>query len=142
MARNDALALRFLGEIALERGGQRLPLPQSKKTRALLAYLVLNQRSQRRDRLCSLFWDIADDPRGALRWSLSRLRPLVDSPQRQRLVTDRDHVSFDCDGVWVDTHVVREQLRTPGQTPNLKALESVADLFRGNFLEGLELPDF
>ena len=74
-----------------DRGGaaasRRLALPQSKKTRALLAYLVVTQRPQRRDRLCGMLWDVADDPRAALRWSLSKLRPLVDEPGAPRLVT-------------------------------------------------------
>jgi DNA-binding SARP family transcriptional activator/tetratricopeptide (TPR) repeat protein/DNA polymerase III delta prime subunit len=142
MAQNDALKLRFLGEIAIERGERSLELPQSRKTRALLAYLVLNRRPQRRDRLCSLFWDVADDPRGALRWSLSRLRPLVDGSKRQRLVTDREHVSFDCDGVWVDVLAVRDQAKALASNASTKALKAMAELFRGEFLEGLELPDF
>ena len=27
-----------------------------------------------------MFWEVPDDPRGALRWSLSKIRPLVDEP--------------------------------------------------------------
>lgn len=138
----DALKIRFLGEIAVEHGGRTISLPQSRKTRALLAYLVLSDKPQRRDRLCSLFWDVADDPRGALRWSLSRLRPLVDSPKRQRLVTDRDHVSFDREGVWVDSLAVRKEVDALGSAPSPGDLEAVLGNFRGEFLEGLELPDF
>src|SRR5713226_3757867 len=80
------LSLRVLGSVAIERGGERLELPPSKKTRALLGYLLVEGREQTREHLCSLFWDLPDDPRGALRWSLSRLRPLLDLPGRQRVV--------------------------------------------------------
>jgi DNA-binding SARP family transcriptional activator len=142
MAQSDTLKLRFLGEIHVERGERRLPLPQSKKTRALLAYIALAKRPERRDRLCSLFWDVADDPRGALRWSLSRLRPLVDTPRRQRLLTDREHVSFDPAGVWIDLHEVRHQAANLDDQTPVSKLQAALNLFRGDFLEGLELPDF
>ena len=34
--------------------------------------------SHRRERLCALLWEGPDDPRAQLRWSLSKLRPLLD----------------------------------------------------------------
>jgi hypothetical protein len=63
------LTITFLGEIEVIRGGKRLPLPTSRKARALLAYLAITGRSHRRDRLCAMLWDTPDDPRGALRSS-------------------------------------------------------------------------
>src|SRR5579862_5995430 len=68
--------LRVLGELEVELAGERLTLPPSKKTRALLGYLLAEPREHTRERLCSLFWEDPSDPRGALRWSLSRLRQL------------------------------------------------------------------
>ena len=44
----------------------------------MLAYLALNRRTLRREHLCELLWEVPDDPRGSLRWSLSKLRQLVD----------------------------------------------------------------
>src|SRR5262245_63131300 len=102
MARQGVLNLRLLGEIELARGTKRLDLPPSKKTRGLLAYLVLTGRPHRRERLCQLLWDVADDPRGALRWSLSRIRALVDEPSRARILARKDSVSFDPQGACVD----------------------------------------
>ena len=104
-----ALELRLLGELELRRDGTVVPLPQSKKTRGLLAYLALTGRSHRRQRLCSLLWDVPDDPRGALRWSLSKLRPLVDDPGRPRLAADRESVSLELAGMRVDVLAVRER---------------------------------
>src|SRR5215471_13421934 len=74
------LALRLLGDIEVVRDGEPLVLPSSRKARALLAYLVATGRPHRRSRLCSLLWDIPDDPRGALRSALSKLRAVVDGP--------------------------------------------------------------
>ena len=135
------LELRVLGEIELWRGTRRLELPPSKKTRALLAYLALTQRPQRRDRLCSIFWDIADDPRAALRWSLSKLRPLVDEPGLPRLVARGNDIGFELAGARVDLFWLRQQL-DDAAARSTAALEQLAAAFRGEFLEGLELPDF
>src|SRR5215471_8017666 len=74
------LALRLLGEIEVVHAGEGVALPPSRKARALLAYLAVTRRPHRRGHLCSMFWDIADDPRGALRSSLSMLRRIVDGP--------------------------------------------------------------
>ncbi len=136
-----ALSLRLLGEMELYRGAERLELPQSKKTRALLAYLAVTQRGHRRDRLCGLLWDVADDPRAALRWSLSKLRPLVDEAGVHRIVADGSGVRFDATGARIDLLAAREQL-TPGTELTTEQLTRLAAEFRGEFLEGLELPDF
>ena len=90
-----ALALKFLGDPEIARGSERVELPPSRKTRALLAYLALTGRAFRREHLCELLWEIPDDPRGSLRWSLSKLRRLVDDEARERIVADRLAVRFD-----------------------------------------------
>jgi hypothetical protein len=64
------LEIRVLGDFAVARDGAPIHLPPSRKTRALLAYLAIDGRKHRRERLCELFWEVPDDPRGALRWSL------------------------------------------------------------------------
>jgi len=86
------LEFRVLGEFEVVRDGATVTLPPSRKTRALLAYLALSRQKHRRERLCEIFWDVPDDPRGALRWSLSKIRPLVDDPGCPRLVADRQRV--------------------------------------------------
>ena len=70
------LEVRVLGELEVIRDGAPVTLPPSRKTRALLAYLALTRAKHRREELCEMFWDVPDDPRGALRWSLSKIRPL------------------------------------------------------------------
>jgi DNA-binding SARP family transcriptional activator/alpha-beta hydrolase superfamily lysophospholipase len=140
----EPLSLRLLGEIELVRGGKPLTLPASKKTRALLAYLAITAKAHRRERLCNLFWDVPDDPRGALRWSLSKLRALVDEPDRPRIAGGRETVSFDAEGVDIDVLTARRRAQNDGGIP-LAELKKIADLFRGEFLEGLDLatcPEF
>jgi len=136
------LEFRFLGDFEVRKDGTPLPLPPSKKTRALLAYLSLQPRQFRREQLCQLLWEIPDDPRGSLRWSLSKIRRLVDEDGRERILGDRDRVSFDADGIFIDTRELK-QLVAGGlsQVPN-EVLSGAAARFRGNMLEGLEFSSF
>jgi DNA-binding SARP family transcriptional activator len=139
---NDApLTLRLLGELTVERAGATVALPPSKKTRALLAYLVVTGREHRRARLCSLLWDVAGDPRGALRWSLSKLRAVVEHDGRSRIEATRDAVCFRREGATVDVLSVREALAGPVANLEMDRLRELAGWYRGELLEGLELPE-
>ena len=122
--------------------GVKLALPQSKKTRALLGYLLLTGQEHRRERLCSLLWDVVDDPRAALRWSLSKLRELVDAPTRKRLCSDREHVSLDRTGLYVDALEVPRLVGASVQNAAPQALAAARALFRGELLEGIDMADF
>jgi pimeloyl-ACP methyl ester carboxylesterase len=127
------MELRLLGPMALVRDGGPVPLPASRKTRALLAYLAVSGKAERRERLCQLFWEMPDDPKGALRWSLSKLRGLLGDA----VIADRETARLDLAGLTVDWHVLRA-------APRVLARASPAELVRlagkrGEFLEGLEL---
>jgi DNA-binding SARP family transcriptional activator len=137
-----ALELKFLGDLEIVRDGARLALPPSKKTRALLAYLALTGRAFRREHLCELLWEIPDDPRGSLRWSLSKLRRLVDDDDRPRIVADRASVRFDATDVAIDV-VALESLAANGidERP-IDELEAAAARYTGAPLEGLEFATF
>ena len=104
------LGIRLLGEMEISRDGERLELPPSRKTRGLLAYLALANRPLRRERLCTLLWDAPDDPKGALRWSLSKLRPIVNDPDRARILATRELVSFDPAGAHIDLAAIKARL--------------------------------
>jgi DNA-binding SARP family transcriptional activator len=140
--RRSGLELRFLGEFAVLRDRRALQLPPSKKTRALLAYLCLQPRRFRREALCELLWEIPDDPRSSLRWSLSKLRRLTDDRQRSRLVADRNSVGIDVDDVSIDVRDLRSLLAPGLAELPLATLEAAAARYRGGFLEGLEFSNF
>jgi pimeloyl-ACP methyl ester carboxylesterase/DNA-binding SARP family transcriptional activator len=123
------------------RGDDPLPLPASRKARALLAYLVLTGREHTRDRLCALLWPDVEDPRGALRWALSRLRPLVCCDGRERLVATREAIRFDGGGVDVDALVLPRLLTRDATGASTSALLEVAAALDGPLLDGLDLPD-
>src|SRR5215470_17144449 len=135
------LKLAVLGEFKVFRDGEMVSLPPSRKTRALLAYLAVVQRPQRRERLCEMFWEIPDDPRGALRWSLSRIRQIVGGGPESFVRADRNTVSLDPDGFDCDFRLI------VGLRPDLvdkldtATIEAIADSFQGGFLEDLYLPN-
>lgn len=131
------LRIDVLGGLAVVRDGQAVVLPPSRKTRALLAYLVLTRRPQRRERLCEIFWELPDDPRGALRWSLSKLRPIV---MLDCLVADRERVAFEHGEVVVDLVALRDRERGEGPWP-LDALRAAVAALRQPLLAGLDLPN-
>src|SRR5262245_26440307 len=135
------LHVSVLGNLAVLRHRTRMQLPRSKKTRALLAYLAVTARPHSRDRLCAMFWPVPDDPRAALRWSLSRLRPLVDERECRRIIADRESVSVDLTGVDVDVPSLRRIVRNGLDAVATDALRGAAEALEGEFLEGLELPD-
>jgi len=132
----DGLEVRLLGSLTVLRDGQELSLPPSRKTRALLAYLAAADRPQRRERLCELFWDVPDDPRQALRWSLSKLRQVLEDA----LKSDHDTVAIDANAVRVDYHRVRNAVSRDLRDVGVVELEELVRLFRGPILDDVSLP--
>src|SRR6185295_197046 len=137
----EPLHVCVLGNLAVLRQGTKLQLPPSRKTRALLAYLAVTARPHRRDRLCGMFWNVPDDPRAALRGSLSLLRRLIDEPNDRRIIADRENVAFDLSRVTVDLLSLRTACQHGADSMSTEALRQATDGLQGDFLEGLDLPD-
>ena len=140
MKRGDGLQIHLLGDLRLVNRGRVLALPPSKKTRALLAYLVATGGSHLRERLCDLLWEGPDDPRGALRWSLAKLRPLLDGQDTARLVADRERVAFAPHGADVDVSRLAALASAGISCATNGELKDAAALFSGEFADGLDLP--
>jgi len=135
--RPEKLHVSVLGMLAVTRDAGAVTLPASRKTRALLAYLILSERPQRREHLCDLFWDDGpDDPRGALRWSLSKLRAVVDDDVH-RLVADRETVSIKRGDIAIDLRHAGRLLEAeaPGEGDLITSLVAL----REPLLAGFEL---
>jgi pimeloyl-ACP methyl ester carboxylesterase/DNA-binding SARP family transcriptional activator len=141
MKGKELLRVSVLGNLAVLRHRTSMQLPPSKKTRALLAYLAVTARPHSRDRLCAMFWPVPDDPRAALRWSLTRLRPLIDEPDCRRIIADRESAGLDLDRVTVDILSLRDLARNGTDAIPTDALRQAIEALEGDFLEGLDLPD-
>ncbi|MBP1851340.1 alpha/beta hydrolase [Rhizobium halophytocola] len=134
----DTIQISLLGELRVTVEGQPAPLPASRKARALLAFLVATGRPHRRERLCELFWDLPDDPKASLRWALSKLRRVVDTPERARIVADRERVGFDHEGVEIDIRDIHAQLRLRDARRSIDDLEHMAQRLEQVALDGLD----
>jgi DNA-binding SARP family transcriptional activator len=142
------MEIRLLGELEVIRDGRAAALPPSKKTRALLAYLVATNEPHPRARLCDLLWDGPDDPRAGLRWSLSKLRSLFDGNRRRDrveragpIVASAERVAFAGDAGRIDLLEHRADVSGSLDVLGLDRLKLAAARFRGDFLEGLDLPE-
>lgn len=132
------LSLQLLGAFEVAQDGDAVRLPQSRKSRALLAYLALVATACRRDDLCGMFWTVPDDPRGALRWSLSKLRPIINTDKTAPLIADRLSVQFDTSSVEIDLDLVRTT--ASDDRANLDALERAWELADKGLLLDCDLP--
>ncbi|RWC27442.1 BTAD domain-containing putative transcriptional regulator [Mesorhizobium sp.] len=133
------LSVRLLGPLAISRNDVSVTLPLSRKLRALFAYLALAPHPVGRSRLCELLWDVPNDPRGELRWCLSKLRGALDAPGRHRVVTQGDTVALDLSDCPVDALEVGQAATQGLGTLDVERLRALAKLFAGDLLDGLEL---
>ncbi|MEO6593300.1 MAG: hypothetical protein ABIP94_00945 [Planctomycetota bacterium] len=138
--RAPPLVLRLLGNMALERNGAPRELPKSRKTRALLAHLALQACPVRREALCDLMWDSADDPRAALRWSLSKLRPLLDTPFGQALRADAHAIALDLALVAVDALEAKALLDQPRIDVTDAHLDRMEQVLDSGYPRDLDIP--
>ncbi|HEY5429087.1 MAG TPA: hypothetical protein VIK04_08200, partial [Solirubrobacteraceae bacterium] len=74
------LAIRLLGHPEIVRDGVAQLPPRGRKAWCVLAYLMLADRRVPRARLGALLFADADDPLGALRWTLAQLRRALGVP--------------------------------------------------------------
>jgi DNA-binding SARP family transcriptional activator len=124
--------IRLLGPPSIEHGGSPVRPPRGRKTWAVLAYLLLADRPPSRKRLAELFFADADDPLGALRWTLAELRRALGTADQ---VTGDPVLLSLSTGTAVDVLAVTEDSADPA--PLLTS--------GGELLEGVELeacPEF
>jgi TolB-like protein/DNA-binding SARP family transcriptional activator len=134
-----ALHVRMLGPMTISRDGQPLTLPSSRKVRALIAYLALAPGAVTRSKLCELLWDVPNDPRGELRWCLSKVRSILDEPGRRRVLTHDDAIELDLADCFVDAIEIARTTQKGIQTVAPERLRAQCMLFAGDFLDGLEI---
>lgn len=137
----EPLEVRLLGPLTVLRAGRPVSLPASRKTRALLGFLVATGRQHTRSRLAELLWEGPADPRASLRWSLWKLRRVLTDGAAVHLVANRERVQIDVAGLRVDVLEVRAVLARGAERASTAALEDACARFRGELLEGLDLRD-
>jgi TolB-like protein/Flp pilus assembly protein TadD len=130
-----SLTLRLLGGMEARTADGRDVTPAGKKTRALLACLALPPGSAwSREQLTALFWGDRDEEqaRGSLREALVKLRRCMGEPSP--LQASRETIALDPAVIGVDA-IEFARLAKAGE------LERASEHYRGELLEGLNLPD-
>ena len=124
------LRVRLAGSLALESDGREIPLPPSRRARALLAYLAAHPGPHARGELAARFWpDVLDESaRTSLRAALSELRRAL-GPEAERLVATRETVALD--GAWVD-------LRESAALLEAGRVDDAAAVCDGELLQGMD----
>ena len=131
--------LNLLGPLGVVRAGKTVVLPASRKVRALIGYLALAPRPLSRAHLCELLWEVPNDPRGELRWCLSKMRGLLDEPDRRRVQTSGEMISLALEDCGVDALEVTQAIQGGIAPLSAERLRELAARFGGEFLDTLEL---
>ena len=84
-----------------------------------------------RDALCELLWDLPSDPRAELRCCLSKLRGLLDGPDRRRVLTEGDAIRLDLADVSVDVLELDRAAHAGLASLDAAALRALAARFAG-----------
>ncbi|GAA0486646.1 alpha/beta fold hydrolase [Parasphingorhabdus litoris] len=134
------LEIGLLGGLSVRHAGHPVKLPASRKARAMLAFLMLTGKPQHRERLCDLFWEGPDDPRGALRSAIWKLRRLLNDPEAERIVADREWVRFEPVSTKVDYLNLTERAKRDEALAGQEFSDVRAALDQP-LLAGLDLPD-
>ena len=126
------MTVSLLGPPRIERDGRAIEF-DTRKAIALLAYLILEGRTQSRDQLATMFWPDADQDRA--RASLRRtLSPVRTALGEDVLRTDTLRVEVAPGALAVDVEQFRDLVRTG-------RLEDAVSVYRGDLLAGFSLKD-
>lgn len=127
-----------MGPLSASIEEQALVLPKSKKARALIALVATAPKGIPKEQLCRLLFDTSADPRGSLRWALSRLRSSLGSSGSHYIISERrvrlsQSVATDVAQLSQVGHGLEHR-----QLADLVAVEQQVE---GGFLDNLSLDD-
>ncbi|MDX6659242.1 MAG: hypothetical protein QOJ55_64, partial [Solirubrobacteraceae bacterium] len=127
------LRVRLLGPMEVERDGETIPPPASRRAWALLAWLALHPGEHARGHVAAQFWpDVLDSSaRASLRSAVWALRRAL-GPDEEIVVAGRERLGLGAGaGLWVDVQAFDEHV-------GADRLADAAGLVRGDLLAGLD----
>lgn len=139
------LRLQFLGNGEASVDGRRVSF-RTRKTFALLSYLIVNHGLHPREKIAELLWPDADGAtsRESLRTGLTYLRHALGDAAGAVLISTRDMIGISAEAAEADVDRVHEAstLARLGRDPRLRhQIRAATDCYHGPFLHGLSLPD-
>jgi DNA-binding SARP family transcriptional activator len=142
MQTTPTLLIHLLGSFKVKDTQSGTSLSIRRKTRALLVYLAATGQPHPRQALADMFCQGVQDPSRALRSILSRIRQRLGS---EVLLTEGNTVQFNQKAGWVDCQEFVQILDSDLASVSLESLTAAVDLYRGGFLENVNLsssPEF
>lgn len=147
----ETLQITLFGHVSVVHPQANGPLKLSRSTQAFFAYLLLQQTPVPRDVLMDVFWQdhSPDRARSSLTTALWRLRHLLEpedvTPGTYLVTGGLGEVGFNWNSShWLDTAAFERRLYPLLRKPvselsedNLKEIEGVLTLYRGDLLEGM-----
>jgi DNA-binding SARP family transcriptional activator len=134
------LSIRLLGTFQLRNGaGEPVALPR-RKAQALLAFLAVTSNEEHsREKLATLLWGSSgtEQARQSLRQTLFTLRRALGPSGGMLLPSEGETIRMNPELIDLDIHRLEELARTD----DLHSLEEAAELYHGEFLEGLVLEE-
>ena len=125
------------GDFRVFKAGQAIELPRSKKSRALLAFLFVTNRPQRRERLCEYFFENTNDPKRSLRWSLCVLKKVFPQTHCKLIHADYERISLDHEQI--DSDYDRLKAIVEGDMLPALVFKQAKITMRREFLAGVDL---
>lgn len=116
----------------------------SVKEQALLSYLMITGKQYARYQLAGLFWgsDPEDKAKNSLRVALTHIRQLdqecIHAKNRQRVAFNKDAIDY-CDLIEFDQII--STLPKDDDEPTIAKITRAIELYRGNLLAGLYVPN-
>lgn len=136
----SVLILKLLGRIECQLpAGSHIAL-QTRKSELLLAYLALNPDIRHsRDKLMNLLWSDRSESqaRNSLRQALSTIKKSLETVNPSPLMIDRISAGLDRGLVHIDV----TEFEQCAACSNIEQLSRAAELYRGEFLEGITIRD-
>ena len=127
---------RFIGPPSWPLAERDLAQSLGRKQRALLAYLIVNDRPSTRDELAAIFWPDSEASRGrhSLRQTLVSIRKALGDGMAGCLVASGDDVRFDTDGIETDLDAFSTYETIGADRP-----EQLLSLLSGPLLQGVSV---
>lgn len=122
------LSIHMLGAFRVLKDDEPIALPRSRKARAVLAYVAMARRPIARDALVDMFFAETKDPKGGLRWVISRLRAVLG---KTLVTTTPAKIALDAESVRLDIERLEKPIAPDASIADLRAVEAIVG---GEFL--------
>ena len=134
---DQEIKISLFGGIEVRIDGISIPLPKSKKARAIFAYLAAELKPINKTRLCDIFFSDVVDPKGNLRSCLYQLRRCGSGEVKSVLCSNAENIWVDLPRMSIDIHRLHDIQKN--KNVNKSDIEFLENVTQHIFLRDLYL---